>query len=100
MVKHRIVASAVVVLAGAALGGSVGVSGPAWADGSAPGCVSRIISDQPEGLIVRLRNGCGMPMRVKVDVSEGAGGPCTMLANGTTNEWRFKSGSYVETVLC
>ncbi|UBU10887.1 hypothetical protein [Nonomuraea gerenzanensis] len=68
--------------------------------GTAPDCIARVADEQPHGLIVWLRNGCGRTMRVKVIIRGGFDGPCVALANGKSREWTFEMGSYDKTVTC
>ncbi|GAA2823236.1 hypothetical protein [Nonomuraea rubra] len=101
MVSRRVVISLLATLTGAAL--VLGTGGPAAAAaraGNAPGCIARVVDEQPHGLIVWLRNECGRTMRVKVVISWGPDGPCATLANGQSREWTFKLGSYDKTVTC
>ncbi|MFB4281526.1 hypothetical protein ACBJ59_39995 [Nonomuraea sp. MTCD27] len=112
MERLRIVRSSLAVLAGVVTAGGLllgaggpasaagAVAGRAAAAGAAPGCVARVVDEQPHGLIVWLRNECGRTVRVKVVISWGPDGPCATLAHGSSREWTFKVGSYDKTVTC
>ncbi|NUO98475.1 MAG: beta-Ig-H3/fasciclin [Nonomuraea sp.] len=103
-VWSRVAGSPVVALAGAAAliaGVLLGGAAPAAAAaGTAPSCIARIADEQPHGLIVWVRNGCGKTMRVKVIMDWARDTPCTTLANGASREWTYTIGSYNRTVLC
>ncbi|MEU6730030.1 hypothetical protein ABZ917_40525 [Nonomuraea wenchangensis] len=76
------------------------VPSAAAAGGTAPSCVARIADEQPHGLIVWVRNGCGKTMRVKVIMDWARDTDCVTLADGRSREWTYKTGSYNRTVTC
>ncbi|MEV0632418.1 hypothetical protein [Nonomuraea wenchangensis] len=91
----------IAVLAGCAtLVPAIPSAAAAQARGTAPSCVARIADEQPHGLIVWVRNGCGKTMRVKVIMDWARDTDCVTLLDGRSREWTYKTGSYNRTVTC
>ncbi|MFE0104897.1 beta-Ig-H3/fasciclin [Streptomyces sp. NPDC059009] len=72
------------------------------ADGTAPACINRYVTDTPNGFDVDLTNNCGRTMRVKVVVDFAGDSPCYILGAGQSKLYIYEgvTGTYDRTVVC
>ncbi|MGH4031049.1 beta-Ig-H3/fasciclin [Actinomycetota bacterium Odt1-20B] len=104
-VRRRIPrAAATVSVAAVTFGGMCVLTAPAAhaADGTAPACINRYVTDTPNGFDVDLTNNCGRTMRVKVVVNYAGDSPCYTLGAGQSKLYIYEgvTGTYDRTVVC